>query len=363
MTEPQNNGQVVNSPKDSTIPEYAQVGAKEYFKEKAAEKITPAGLVADTDNLLRQAENAKERKGLFVVKTANQWIDEASKRPIPKMLFDEFWFEGELCFLFADTGAGKTILAVQIANDIAKVQIVLYLDFELSDKQFEARYSRNYTNHYHFNPNFYRIEIAPDTELPEGVTFEDYLYTSLELSIKETGAKVIFVDNITYLKDETERAKNALPLMKLLKKLKAKYGLSILCLAHTPKRDLSKPLSRNDLAGSKMLINFCDSAFAIGESVKDTSIRYLKQIKVRYKAFKYDAENVSVYQIAQPENFVMFEFVGYGMEQDHLRIYTDKEREKIVSEVKKLQGEGKSQRDISKQIGISVGAVNKYLKL
>ena len=38
--------------------------------------------------------------------------------------------------------------------------------------------------------------------------------------------KVLIIDNITYLKNETERAKDALPLMKLLKELKSKYNLS-----------------------------------------------------------------------------------------------------------------------------------------
>lgn len=96
------------------------------------------------------------------------------------------------------------------------------------------------------------------------------------------------IDNLTYLRNETERAKNALPLMKHLKALKNKFDLSILVLAHTPKRDMTKPITRNDLQGSKMLINFCDSSFAIGESSKDKSLRYLKQIKVRNSEFKYD---------------------------------------------------------------------------
>ena len=58
-----------------------------------------------------------------------------------------------------------------------------------------------------------------------------------------------------------------------MKALKSKYGLSILVLAHTPKRDSGKPLGRNDLQGSKMIINFCDSAFAIGESAKNIGWR------------------------------------------------------------------------------------------
>src|SRR6185369_14057916 len=59
-------------------------------------------------------------QNLFKIQTANSWIDEARSRPAPKMLFGEFWYEGELCILFADTGTGKSILSVQIGNGIAE---------------------------------------------------------------------------------------------------------------------------------------------------------------------------------------------------------------------------------------------------
>ena len=95
----------------------------------------------------------QKHSGLFIMKTANEWLQQASLRPVPKMLFSELWHEGELCILFADTNTGKSILAVQIADSIsrgtpiegfkmtAKEQPVVYFDFELFDKQFEARYS------------------------------------------------------------------------------------------------------------------------------------------------------------------------------------------------------------------------------
>ncbi|HEY1031827.1 MAG TPA: AAA family ATPase, partial [Flavipsychrobacter sp.] len=249
-------------------------------------QIDLAALHARVDEL---AKRAGHHKGLFIVMQGNEWLEQASKRPIPTMLFSEYWHEGELCILFADTNVGKSILAVQIADSIstgkaipgfqleAQAQPVVYFDFELFDKQFEARYSINYTQHYHFDKHFYRAEINPETEVPSHFDdFEEYLHFSLEKTIQETGAKVLVIDNLTYLKNETERAKDALPLMKQLKALKARYGLSILALAHTPKRDLCKPMTRNDLQGSKMLINFCDSSFCIGESQSDKSLRYLK---------------------------------------------------------------------------------------
>ncbi|MBI3502000.1 MAG: AAA family ATPase [Bacteroidetes bacterium] len=318
-----------------------------------------------------------ESTGLFTVCTAGHWLEKAKARPIPKMLFGEFWFEGELCFLFADTNLGKSILAVQIGNSNsrgeaikafkleAEKQKVLYFDFELSDKQFEARYSKNFEGHYNFDSNFLRAEINPEkSDYRENgfETFEKYLYTSLERSIIESEAKILIIDNITYLKDETEKAKSALPLMKDLQLLKKKYGLSVLALAHTPKRDLSKPLTRNDLQGSKMLINFADSALAIGESHSDKNLRYLKQIKARNTEVIYDAENVCVFQIVKLDNFLQFEFLNFGTEREHLKQLSESDRQQKITEVLELNKQGISNIDIGRRYGVSEGAIRKWLK-
>jgi len=328
---------------------------------------------SEAEQLLRQGNEAKESKGLFTVKTANRWIEQAKTRPIPQMLFNEFWFEGELCILFADTNLGKSILAVQIGNSISKgeqirgfkletpKQPILYFDFELGDKQFENRYSIKFEQHYNFDNNFIRVEINPDATIPEAQTFEDYLNHSLERSINETGAKVLIIDNLTYLKNETEKAKDALPLMKHLKALKNKYGLSILALAHTPKRDLSKPITRNDLQGSKMLINFCDSSFSIGESHSDKNLRYLKQIKQRNTEQIYDAENVCVCQIDKPLNFLLFEFVNFGKEWEHLKQHTEKDKENLIERINELKQQNRSLREIGAELGISHQQVKRIL--
>ena len=88
--------------------------------------------------------SGEELATLLGVKTANDWMRMAADKPVPKMLFGEFWLEGELGVMFADTGKGKSILAVQMAEAIARgtgfetlkttaqAQTVLYLDFELT---------------------------------------------------------------------------------------------------------------------------------------------------------------------------------------------------------------------------------------
>src|ERR1035437_1823616 len=300
---------------------------------------------------------------LFKIRTLNQCIMEAKNKPIPKMLFSQFWYEGELCILFADTNLGKSILSVQIANSIssgipingfkmeAAIQPVVYIDFELTDKQFENRYSNNYANHFIFSENLIRLTIDP--LFSDFENFEKQLFTNLENSIISTSAKVVIVDNITYLKEQaTDTAKEALPLMKKLNELKMKYDLSILALAHTPKRNSSNPITNNDITGSKHIANFADSIFAIGESFTEKNIRYLKQVKARATEIIYDTHNVIVCEVIKHNNFLAFEFIDYATEKEHLKIYVGNDKEELdqaIVELKNLEP-NLSDREIAKRL-------------
>ena len=125
--------------------------------------------------------------------------------------------------------------------------------------------------------------------------------------------------------------------MKGLKSLKSKYNLSILVLAHTPKRDSSKPLDKNDLQGSKMLINFADSCFTIGECYNDKSLRYIKQIKARNTEIVYDTQNVIVCKIVKPLNFLQFQFVELSSESEHLKRYSNSDKEELDNSIVELK--------------------------
>lgn len=319
---------------------------------------------------------AGEHKGdCLIIKSANQWIDEAKNRPIPNMLFSEFWYENELCILFADTNLGKSVLAVQIADSMSRGEAisgfklecepkrVLYLDFELSDKQLEKRCSANYEDHYRFHPNFIRGELNRDLELPKTAkTIEDYLCQSLSKYIESHKIEVIIVDNLTYLNSDNEKAKDALVLMKFLNKLTKNKGISILVLCHTPKRYDSKPITNNDVSGSKMLMNFCDSAFAIGRSAMDHHFRYIKQIKQRNTEHMYHADNVIVCTIGQDYNFLQFEFLEYGSEFEHLQNHKSNDLEQRDADMMNFIAQGKSNVEVGKLLGISEAAVRKRRK-
>ncbi|HTK17906.1 MAG TPA: AAA family ATPase [Mucilaginibacter sp.] len=324
---------------------------------------------------LMQTQPIAPNMGMITLQTGNNWMQQAEGEPDALMLFGEFWHQGELCILFADTNLGKSILAVQIGDSISRgepiyplrlqagEQQVIYLDFELTKKQFQHRYKNAENEQYQWSPLFLRGEIDPEKIFPDGkYTFEDYLNLSLEKAVEESGTRILIIDNLTYLRNETEKAKDALPLMKHLKNLKNQYGLSILALAHTPKRDGTRPITHNDLQGSKMLMNFCDSAFAIGKSQKDTSLRYLKQIKQRNTEEIYGSDRICLFNITKPGLFLKFDFVDYGREWEHLRDQSDEEREQLKTQITELLQQGKSVRETAAMLQISRSKVERISK-
>jgi archaellum biogenesis ATPase FlaH len=241
-------------------------------------------------------------------------------------LFDVFWSKGELAFLFGETGVGKSILAVQIADAIskgAKIQgfdgpqepmKVGYFDFELSDTQHLRRYSDENGNVYQFSDNFWRFEISPDLSIPKGMNSQDFLLSEIEKSIIKHRLEVVVIDSLTYLPIFITEKTDPLDLMHRLYLIKSHQNISMLVVGHSMRQDSSQPITKCDTIG----LIFCDSAFAIGESAKEKNLRYLKQIKTSSDEFKYDDENVAVLRLVKRNSFLGFELIGFDDESEHL---------------------------------------------
>lgn len=362
--------------------------------------LPPADRSAGAQPAAAAQQQQGKSKVTRMVSGRNWWML-AVAAGMQQQLCGPLWYEQEICILFADTNVGKSLLAVQIADMIARgagcdttlpalrpqtrPQPVVYADFELSMAQFARRYSSpgpdgdevsmTTRTYYAFPPMFHRVELFYDSDVadPEEFArkeFADLIISDLEARIEETGAKVLIIDNITFMATGTETAADAMPLMKKLTSLKKRHSLSILLLAHTPKRNLSNPLTRNDLQGSKMLINFADSAFAIGESRQGKQLRYIKQIKQRNCEMVYGDENVMVCTIGRisPE-FVGFTATGTDRETNHLAeerhpasSSTASARKDKMETVMRMHAGGSTVADITAATGLPAPTVYRWLK-
>lgn len=315
--------------------------------------------VESTNLVEKQADNYITR-----IRTANACIKEAKAQPPMFPLFGTFWQTGEISFLVGDTGIGKSILAVNIANSIAECKEldkqfpvvsdgspVLYYDFELSDKQFEKRFPKAT-----FSDGFYRVDINPKC-IEKNFTFQD-----IKRDIESTGSTNIIIDNITALSlKSTAEAEAAIGIMKCLHKLKLEQNISIMALAHTPKIPVGVPISINHLAGSKILSNFADSIFFIARSKESKDVRYLKQVKSRNAE---EQEGVFVCKIIEKDNLLTYEFNGNDSEHNHL-LESDlavSKKDQYMGTVLKLRSEDKSMEQIAQVIGVDKATISRWLK-
>lgn len=326
-----------------------------------------------------------ELQEVFDIRPMNEWMRASRSKPVPGQLFGEAWREGEIAVLFADTGRGKSVLAVQIAESIArgrplypfestvKPQPVLYLDFELTEKQIEMRYTAEFDpakgprlkRPYAFSERLHRVELRPEMLGLSGKRpIEETIRDLIQPLILEKRARILIIDNITYLKRSADGSRDTIPLMKELQRLKRRFGLSILIIAHTPKRDARRPLGVNDLPGSRAIVNDADSIFAIGQSRRDASERFIKPVKTRSSDPVFNESHLPVFTLGKiGGNFLGFEFKQYAAEKEMLREPSLSDEWPVIKQVKFLHECGKSLREIADEMGFSKTSAHRYLQL
>ncbi|MEO1263331.1 MAG: AAA family ATPase [Bacteroidota bacterium] len=325
----------------------------------------------------------KRMENLPSPRSARQRMKDAAKMPEIRKLCGPIWLSGELHILFADTGVGKSIMAVSIADALTKGEdflglknetdplTVLLYDFELSDKQAEKRYSDELSlEQYEFDEKFYydTIDFIRLDEVDPDGNIDELLFEKIRVDLESTQADVLMIDNVSYLHQfTTQKTEAALNLMRRLNKIKREFGISVLVLAHTPKVNPSEPITINHLAGSKHLSNFADSVSAIGRSRQDKNVRFWKQVKPSRSAeIKFHSENVITCMLGKVDlKFLTYTLIGYGPEAEHLSKNEDETRNEQKLLAKQLRDEGKTLKEIAIEVlgnPGSKGTISKWLK-
>lgn len=326
----------------------------------------------DIDNICKEFDKNENTVNETISKELDLWgmkaneiMEKAAKMKDRLCLYKKLWNEGEICVLFAKSNLGKSILAVQIAEEIARSgKLVNYLDYELEAKQFQQRYCNEKTKeNYKFSDNLFRADLSVDLELNSEGRVKRFFEKIEKLS--QLGIKIFILDNITSLVDRIENGDVILEFMRNLKRLKEKYELSILIVAHTTKKSDTTPLNQDNLAGSKKLMNFVDSAFAIGKSMIEPDVRYIKQLKVRVGKFSYNEDNVLLCRIVKKDNFPHFVECGYAVEKDLLntkKSIANPDKRGLMDAAYSLYKKDYSYRQISKELGVSDKTIAKWIK-
>ncbi len=338
----------------------------------------------------------------------NSWLQTAIReRPPEDALFGRFWLRNELAIMFSSAGVGKSLLATQIAEYLARgfrmapfdtgtgvcrPEKVLYLDFELSREQLVSRYSvtgdpvqeePGCKDLYSFSPDIIRSEHYWNGRIGGGFeSFTEMLFDEINRTVQEFQIGVLIVDNITFLdRPSTVNTDISLGIMRRLNEIKKFEFISVLVLAHASKTTgQPAPLTDADLQGSVNLCNVADSVFALGRCLGEPDLRYLKQIKSRSSRIEFDAGNVPVFALdkfdlaaaigltAHPRssisNFLGYEFRRFADEDEMVgraKTSVTSTRADLRSKARSLARRGKRLATIAAELGVSRATAHRYV--
>lgn len=315
-----------------------------------------ASIIAD----IRDAGNRIEPGGLLICEDLMEGCRRALAEPDPLPLYKELWFANEVCVFFASTNLGKSVLAMQILMGLSeKGYRVMLADFEMSWKQVQIRLTENGVLH-KVEGFFKRARVNPQAYNFD--TFEEDVFEAFKENIIKEQIQVLAVDNLSKICNDSEKPYAAGRFMQKLWTLRDELKISILVIAHTPKKFDFSPLTINDLAGSARISQFCDSAFALGKSTQGVDMRYLIQLKTRSSAFIYPASNVLSLRLTKEGGWLHFEEGGTCRETDHLNRMDEDYQDNLRQQCKTLKENGKSYRQIAEELNISHSKVQRLLK-
>ena len=119
---------------------------------------------------------------------------------------------------------------------------------------------------------------------------------------------------------------------------------------HTRKRDKSKPIEMQDLAGSAKLTDLADNVLAIAKcNATEVYVKVLKSDKVRHFEIRSDG-------------YLHLEFIRECEEEDLLAQGKSKLTPEVEQEILTLRGKGYSVRKIADHMKLSKSAVDRVVQ-
>lgn len=303
-----------------------------------------------------------DKEMLFDYSTMNEIISEGAKAEKRKPLYKNLWYEQEVAIFFGTTNVGKSILAVQIAEEIARQgRKVIYFDYEMSMQQLSDRYCNDdYTKRYQFSENFLR----PNLEYDLGRNFKERttrLFSRMEEAVTLSGINIFIIDNITCLNPKLSNTEEAASFMIRFKDIAKKLKASVLLLGHSPKKSKgNSTITLDRLSGSKNISNFIDACFCMGKVEDGGGKVYIKQLKARSCAITLNENRVLVCSLTKRDDcFLQFKEEGFGVEKDLIKGSVDITPQK--EEAYRLYLENKSYRKTARLIGVNDKTVKAWV--
>ena len=361
------------------VPEFNLFGSGKEWQTEREDGYTAPATPVSTPRNTQQADGA-DGLDFIMGQSLNSMMMKEQRKPVPEILWggdgngNALWFENEFAILFGRTNTGKSLYAVQIAEHISGQlgRTVLYLDLELSMKQFQERYTSRDGELHIWPDNLHRPDLSM---VGDGLYDSGRFLPLIRKMMAKVNARVLILDNLTFLVNNGGmKAEDVKPICQEFCNW-AKEGYSILVVNHTPKIQPFTPLDINHCLGSSMLTNFVQSVFAIGtDSSNPSTGRYVKQLKSRNGRIVWEGNHVIPYVIDKTLDPTMLRFIQSaqlhqtGMDTQ-IPIQTARECDLLkdadnmqLEQIRKLHGQGMSNRKIAGELNLSPTTVGKRLK-
>lgn len=266
--------------------------------------------------------HAREFAPIMFETTTGARLTKGETPPPPRELFGPLWREGELAILAGPNGVGKTLLAIHLAESLARgvnavdsgqlridsssensplstvnsqlaPQPVLYIDLCHSLDQFRQRYTcpsifpERPPVKYRFSSRFHRAGFDKHFVIPEAFEgkFLDYYNHSIKQLIARTRAKIIIIDDLAALTPTTlSNAAYARALFNLKTFTAHQEGISILVLMDCQqkikhKKSATSVIHHSSLTIHHSIASIADTVFTLNPSTFSPDIRYVKSLK------------------------------------------------------------------------------------
>ncbi|SMO72454.1 AAA family ATPase [Fodinibius sediminis] len=223
--------------------------------------------------------------------------------------------EGDLGFVVGRSKSGKTIMCENFGFNLAARRdqflgsklyshdkTVLFVPLEgidLNDRKRNINQLEGYTQEEQqliFN-NYYIMDESPshlDTNEKREMLID---------CINMCNANVVIIDSLTrlYFGGKIEESATAQKVMSSISDISKATNATMIIIHHTPKIRRDKPMSIEDVAGSRVVAQ--ENGFVIGINKCITGKRYVKDVAYRYR--KEDSDNVLLFDINENRNIFL----------------------------------------------------------
>lgn len=249
-------------------------------------------------------------------------------------LIPDMVYEGGISLLAGRTNAGKTLLAQQMAFEIARgygelvgegvqPQNVIIVDGEMDDDDYKRRFG------------------GEDMEIPANITrISDCDFSTLKQLAEYlkkvvdglVGPAVIIVDNLAALTLENLTGKIVNQFFRDIKKIQreANHPVTFIIADHIGKIQMGSILDDSNIAGSANVARFVHNIIIVEFSARGSEFRFLKFQKPRKGALTDEVLEVRICE----EEYTHFEIVGTASEADVISTKTNRKRfgQEVVDE-------------------------------